>query len=170
MDIDEVGEVIFNNLNDDKDNQSNSSENDFSLMQRLIDAYDYQLLTYQAFGQLASVAGYLYWYVSTIYGMQVINNKYSANREELVDPDPDIPALAGAEILLIAQSVLLQVSRSQYFNFYLNYNRNNLNTAKSATYEIYLGDFIELIAYTLSYLGTKQIYEINHSNDNPFVE
>lgn len=156
---------------EDKDNEQNEASDDFSLRQQMIDAYDYQLLRYQAFGQLASVAGYLYGYLSTLYGLQVIDNKYSPNRENLVDPDPDVPALTGAEILIIAQSVLLQVSAGQYNHFYENYDRDDLNAAKSATYEIYLGDFLELIAYSLAYTGIKQIYDINHNTDpdNPVM-
>lgn len=172
MDIEQVGNAIFNSNDEESDEEQVDSAHDFSPRQQMIDAFDYQLLRYQAIGQVASIAGYLYGYLSTLYGLQVLDNKYSPDRDNLVDPDPDIPALRGAEILIIAQTILLYVSKNQYEHYYDNYSRNNLNAAKSATYEVYLGDFLEIIAYTFGYIGIKQIYDINHNTDpdNPVMD
>ena len=125
------------------------------------DLQDLRLLESQAAALLILTYGYILEYVSAVQGIQVIKNKYTENDFEN-DPDPDILAVLGAQYQLFAQMILVQISAAQYKSYQEHYQNKDLNAAKSATYEVYASDIIELVAYIVALIGVKDIAKTNH--------
>lgn len=150
----------------------NSTENNISIREMIIDFEDYNILNKQAVGQLILVLAYILEYIATLQSIQIINNKYSLDTKSEDDIDPDVLALLAAELFIIGQTILLNTSGIQYRRSDEHFSNQNANAGKSANYEIFLGDYIELIAYILNYIGVRSIYDINHQSepDSPFFE
>lgn len=129
-----------------------------------IDNFDIKLLNLQATALLLLIYGYVLEYVSTLQGIEVIKLKYTDNNSEN-KPDPDITALAAAQYEVIAQSILLQISRIQYKNTPFHFSTGEVNIARSANFELLLSDAVELIAYLINLVGARKIYRLN--NEEP---
>lgn len=146
-------ESKFNNTsNEDKEENEYINEQDLQ---------DLRLLESQAAALIVMIYGYILEYVSTIQGIEVIKLKYTDNDSEN-EPDPDKAALLAAQYQLFAQMILVQISAAQYRSYEEHYKNQDLNAARSATYEIYAADVIELVAYIVSLIGVKDISRVNH--------
>lgn len=146
-------ESKFNNTSNE-DNEENEYINEQDLQ-------DLRLLESQAAALIVMIYGYILEYVSTIQGIEVIKLKYTDNDSEN-EPDPDKSALLAAQYQLFAQMILVQISAAQYRSYEEHYKNQDLNAARSATYEIYAADVIELVAYIISLIGVKDISRVNH--------
>lgn len=146
-------ESKFNNTSNE-DNEENEYINEQDLQ-------DLRLLESQAAALIVMIYGYILEYVSTIQGIEVIKLKYTDNDSEN-EPDPDKSALLAAQYQLFAQMILVQISAAQYRSYEEHYKNQDLNAARSATYEIYAADVIELVAYIVSFIGVKDISRVNH--------
>lgn len=138
----------------------NKEENEYMNEQ---DLQDLRLLESQAAALIVMIYGYILEYVSTIQGIEVIKLKYTDNDSEN-EPDPDKPALLAAQYQLFAQMILVQISAAQYRNYEEHYKNQDLNTARSATYEVYAADVIELVAYIVGLIGVKDLSRVNHED------
>lgn len=143
----------MDNENDDSDIKGISED----------DLKDINLLKMQASGLLLEAYAYILLYSSSLEAIEVIKNKY--RKQPIEGIDPDIPSVEAAKILLTSQTLLLKISSIQYANFAQEYADKDLNAAKSATYELFLADFLEELAYTFYYIGVHTIYKIN--NEGP---
>lgn len=144
--------------NTSNENSEDSEKNDYISEQ---DLQDLRLLETQAAALIILIYGYILEYVSTIQGIEVIKLKYTDNDSEN-EPDPDVPALLGAQYQLFAQMILVQVSAAQYRSYQEHYKNQDLNAARSATFEIYAADVIELVAYIVNLIGVKELFKVNH--------
>lgn len=148
-------ESKFNNTsNEDKEENGYMSEQDLQ---------DLWLLESQAAALIIMIYGYILEYVSTMQGIEVIKLKYTDNGSEN-EPDPDKPAILAAQYQLFAQMILVQISAAQYRNYEEHYRNQDLNAARSATYEVYAADVIELVAYIVGLIGVKDLSRVNHED------
>lgn len=127
-----------------------------------LDEFDLRLLNIQASALLVMISGYVLEYISTLQAIEVIKIRQN-NDESEFEPDPDIALLLGSQFEVIAQAVLVQVSKIQYRNTPLHFRTGNVNAARSANFELLLGDIVEMIAYLISLYGARNIYAVDHS-------
>ncbi|NFE82645.1 hypothetical protein FDB23_13470 [Clostridium botulinum] len=146
--------------------ENNTSNKEFDNISQ-IDKEDLYLLNIQAEAQIFMIYSYMLQYVSTLQGIEVIRLKYSENYESQPEPDPDKTAFEAAKIQVLFQSILTQISVTQYGRFYEHYeqlNADQINVARFATYEILLGNIVSVISYLLNYIGVKNIYKVDHNS------
>ncbi len=127
-----------------------------------LDGFDFRLLNIQASALVVMILGYVLEYISTLQAIEVIKLRQN-NNESGIEPDPDIASLLAAQYELMAQSVLVNVSRIQYRNTPLHFRTGNLSVARSANFELLLGDIVEWISYIITLVGVRKIYAINHN-------
>ena len=156
--------IIIARVVDDDELRENDNEEENEKIPGL-DQFDFNLLSVQAGAVSMIIYGYILEYISILQAMEVIKRKYSENNIGEA-PDPDITALEAARIEVIAQAILLQISKIQYNNTPLHYRTNNLNAARSANFELLLSDAVEEMGYILNYIGVKHIFDINHNEPN----
>ena len=154
----------FNTSYDDEEDNNRDRENDEGTEESIpgLDEFDIRLLNIQASALLVIILGYVLEYISTLQAIEVIKIRQN-NDESEFEPDPDIALLLGSQLEVIAQAVLVQVSKIQYRNTPLHFRTGNLNAARSANFEILLGDIVEMIAYLITLFGVRKIYAINHN-------
>lgn len=129
------------------------------------DKEDLELLNIQAKTQIFMIYAYVLEYISTLQGIEVIKLKYDKSNSNEKEPNPDITALTAAKLEIFCESVLAQISAIQYERFYEHYGNlqeNEINSARFATYEIFLGNVVGIVSYLLNYWGIKSIYNIEH--------
>lgn len=154
----------FNTSYDEEEYNNRDSENDEGTEESIpgLDEFDIRLLNIQASALLVMISGYVLEYISTLQAIEVIRIRQS-NIESEFEPDPDIALLLGSQYEVIAQAVLVHVSKIQYRNTPLHFRIRNVNAARSGNFEILLGDIIEMIAYLITLVGVRKIYAVNHS-------
>lgn len=164
---------LINNSNDmnyssngDSD-EENQNDDMFTEEQRLaFDIRDYNLLMMLAQAEIIELLGYVLEVISTLQALQVISNKYIPNNENIEDPDPDSTALLSAMLLLYGQTFVTPITQINYLNYAEHFSTNDINAGRSATYEIFVGEVIEEIAYVFNYLGAQQLFNISKSSED----
>ena len=73
-----------------------------------------------------------------------------------------IALLLGSQYEVIAQAVLVHVSKIQYRNTPLHFRIGRVSAVRSANFELLLGDIVEMIAYLISLYGVRKLFAINH--------
>lgn len=154
----------FNTSYDEEEYNNNDNENGEGTEESIpgLDEFDTRLLNIQASALLVIILGYVLEYISTLQAIEVIKIRQNNDESEL-EPDPDIALLLGSQFEVIAQAVLVQVSKIQYRNTPLHFRTGRVNLARSANFEILLGDIVELIAYLITLVGVRKLYAVNHS-------
>lgn len=153
----------FNTSYDDEEDNNRERENDEGTEESIpgLDEFDIRLLNIQASALLVMILGYVLEYISTLQAIEVIKIRQS-NNESGFEPDPDIVLLLGSQYEVIAQAVLVHVSKIQYRNTPLHFRIGRVSAARSANFELLLGDIVEMIAYLISLYGVRKLFAINH--------